>query len=160
MVDFICLWILIIVSFILICYAISLEYQYASIASYPVPLAYNDWLCKQVVNGVVTEVNMSQATMFSQTATHQNTMPLTDNNICNFTYVNQDGETVTEQPGIYLNTWAGTTGCDAENDYSGCPFYQVGDIYWRALWNGIEGNQYNDYERTYWNTGTNTGNCS
>lgn len=159
MIDFICLWIVIILTFILICYAISLEYQYASIAAYPVPLVYNDWLCKQVINGTVTEVNMASNTLFNNNSIFQNTLPLTSDNICNFTYVNQDGINITEQPGIYLNTWADLDGCNEENNYEGCPFYSIGDIYWRALWNNIEGNQYNNYSRTYWNTGINNSNC-
>lgn len=156
MIDFICLWIVVIITFLLICYAIAIEYQYANIAAYPVPLCYNDLLCKKVVNGVVTEVNMAKNT----STILNNALPLTEDNICNFTYVNQDGQTVTEKPGIYLNTWATVDNCDEENNYSGCPFYQVGDIYWRALWNNIENNEYNNYERTYWNTGINQNNCS
>lgn len=159
MIDFVCLWIIIILTLILICYAISLEYRYATIASYPIPIAYNDWLCKNVVNGVVTEVNMSSKTLFSDNATLQATLPLTSNNICNFTYVNQDGITVTEKPGTYLNTWADVDGCNESNNYESCPFYKIGDIYWRGLWNNIEGNQYNDYTRTYWNDGMNISNC-
>lgn len=159
MVDFICLWLIVIFTFILICYAISVEYQYANIAAYPVPLCYNDWLCKNVVNGTVTEVNMSQKTIFSQNSTVQLALPLSETNICNFTFVNQDGNTVTENPGTYLNTWANVDGCNEENNYEGCPYYQVGDIYWRALWNGIEGSKYNDYNRTYWNSGVNLNNC-
>ena len=83
-------------------------------------------------------------------------MPLTSENICSFTYVNQDGDTVTEQPGIYVNTWADISGCDSSNNYSGCPLYVIGDVYWRACFNATEGSTYNNYNRTYFNENINS----
>lgn len=159
MIDFIFLWLIVIVTFVLICYAVSLEYQYATIVAYPVPLCYNDLLCKEVVNGKVQEVNVTSKTLFSQNSTLTTMMPLTSQNICNFTYINQNGDTVTEKPGTYLNTWVDVENCDSEHNYEGCPFYQIGDVYWRSLWNNIDNNQFNDYDRTYWNSGINLNNC-
>ena len=160
MIDFIILWIIIIITFAMIIYAISLEYQYNSIATYPVPLCYNDWLCKKVVDGEIVEVNMAEKVLFGSNSSHNACMPLTSQNICNFTYFNSDGDLVTEQPGIYLNTWSDEPGCFANNNYEGCPFYKVGDIYWRSCWNNIEGNKYNDRERTYYNLLTKPENCT
>ena len=146
LIQFTFMWIMIIITLLLLIYAIALQYQYGLMTSYPIPQCYNDYLCKQVINGQVVEVNMSNLTLF--------------NNICNFTYVNQDGDTVTEQPGTYINTWADVSGCSADDNYAGCPYYTIGDIYWRACYNGYTGNQYNDYDRTYFNSNINSSNCS
>lgn len=158
-IQFTIMWIMIIITILLIVYAISLEYQLALLLSYPIPQCYNDWLCLQNINGQVVEVNMSNQTLFNDNSTQEICMPLTSENICNFTYVNQDGDTVTEQPGIYINTWADVSGCSSSNNYAGCPFYTIGDIYWRACYNGIEGSAYNNYDRTYFNSGTNSSAC-
>lgn len=136
----------------------SLEYKYAEIITYPVPKCYNDWLCMQNINGEIVEVNMSQITLFSNNSIQSMCMPLTTDNICNFTYVNQNGELVTEQPGTYINTWA--TGCSSSNNYSGCPLYQIGDIYWRACYNGVSNSEYNNFSQTYFNEGQNLSICN
>lgn len=154
------MWIIIIFTLILLVYAISLQYQYSLITSYPIPQCYNDYLCMQVVNGEVVEVNMSQQTIFNSSSAQQMCALLTSDNICSFTYTNQDGQQVTEMPGTYINTWADVSGCSSSNNYEGCPFYSIGDIYWRACYNGFTGNQYNDYDRTYFSTGINSENCS
>lgn len=141
-------------------YAISSEYQLSLILSYPIPQCYNDWLCQQNINGKIVEVNMAKNTIFADNSFQQICMPLNEENICNFTYVNQDGETVTEKPGTYINTWSDKSGCSSSNNYIGCPLYTVGDIYWRACYNGVKGNNYNNYDRTYYNLNTNFSSCS
>ena len=159
LVQFTIMWILIVVTLFLLIYAISYQYRYSLMTSYPIPQCYNDYLCKQVVNGQVVEVNMADTVLFNKNSVQQICTPLTSDNICGFTYVNQDGETVTEKPGTYVNTWADVSGCSASNNYIGCPLYTIGDIYWRACYNGYSGSQYNDYNRTYFNENTNSSIC-
>ncbi len=138
----------------------SLEYKYAQIVTYPVPKCYNDYLCLQNINGVVTEVNMSKLTLFSNNSAKNLCIPLTNSNICSFTYTNQYGEIVTEKPGTYVNTWSTDFGCSSDNNYEGCPLYKIGDIYWRACYNGVTGSKYNDLNRTYFNENQNLAICN
>lgn len=138
----------------------ALEYKYAQIVTYPVPKCYNDWLCLQNINGEIVEVNMSDLTLFSNNSAQNMCMPLTSDNICNLTYTNQDGELITEQPGTYVNTWANVSGCSSSNNYAGCPLYQIGDIYWRACYNGTSGSQFNNYDQTYFNENQNLSICN
>lgn len=158
-VQFFFMWFMIILTLILLMYAFSLEYSLNLLLTYPVPQCYNDWLCKQNIDGQIVEVNMAQNTLFGTKSALQMCTPLNSDNICNFTYTNQDGVLVTEQPGTYINTWADVSGCSSSNNYEGCPFYTVGDIYWRACYNNIEGNSYNNYNRTYFNQNQNFSLC-
>jgi hypothetical protein len=158
--EFTVMWFMIIVTLFLIMYAIAMQYRYNEMTSYPIPQCYNDWLCMQNNNGIIEEVNMSRKVIFDEESIFQICAPLTQQNVCNFTYVNQSGELVTEQPGNYINTWSLVDGCSPENNYAGCPFYNIGDIYWRACYNNIEGNYYNNPERTYGPENTTNGNCT
>lgn len=158
--SFTFMWCMLLITILLIMYAIALEYQYSQMVAYPVPLCYNDYLCKQVVNGEVVEVNMTNNTLFNSNSAQSMCMPLTSDNICNFTYINQQGQSVTEKPGIYLNTWSNAVNCTADQNYEGCPFYSTGDIYWRACYNSTVDSPYNDQDRTYYNTVTNLAACS
>lgn len=160
LIQFTFMWIMIIITIILLMYAISMQYQLSLLLSYPVPQCYNDWLCQQNINGKIVEINMAKNTIFNTNSIESICMPLTTENICNFTYTNQDGETITEKPGTYINTWADVSGCDSSNNYEGCPFYKIGDIYWRACYNNIDGNNYNNYDRTYFNQNVNFLLCS
>lgn len=145
-------------------YTVSLEYKYNKILTYPIPKCYNDYLCKNVVNvnGVqkVQEVNMSDLVIFDNSSSFNVCMPLTEENICNFTYTNQDGELVTEKPATFVNTWSNEPTCSSSDNYTGCPYYSIGDIYWRACYNGYEKNQFNNASRTYFNSNIKNSNCS
>lgn len=162
--EFVIMWIVIIFTMLIFIYAISIEYKYNNILTYPIPKCYNDYLCKQVVNvnGVQTvqEVNMSDLVIFGNSSAFDVCTPLTNENICSFTYTNQDGQVVTEQPATYINTWSDEPTCSATDNYAGCPYYSVGDIYWRACYNGFEGNSFNNYNRTYFNSNIKISNCN
>jgi len=145
------MWILLIITFILLLYSVSLEYKYNSITTYPRPQCYNDYLCKTVIDNKVVEVNMSDKTLFDENSSLKICSPLTVDNICNYTYTNQNGEVVTESPGSHINTWSKNSLCTYENNYINCPAYQIGDIYWRGCFNNFKNNKYNNYERTYFN---------
>lgn len=155
LIYFISLWILITTSLLLTMYCFSLYYQYNQIFSYPISQCYNDYLCKQNINGKIVEINMSQKSLF------QNNIcaPLTNSSLCNFTYTNANGENVTEKPGNYINTWSLVEGCTSENNFANCPFYSTGDIYWRACYNNIQGNYYNNSNQTYGKENTLIGRC-
>lgn len=130
-------------------YAISLNYQYNYLINYPIKRCHNDWLCKQVINNEIVEVNMANKTLFSENSIQRNCMPLNSSNIHSITYINQLGELVTENPSLQINTWSPNCDCSSENNYKNCPFYKIGDIYWRACYNNIKGNEYNNYKKTY-----------
>lgn len=160
LVTFIFMWIFIIITILLLIYAISLEYKYVQMVIYPIPKCFNDWLCMMNINGEIVEVNMTKNTLFNNNSSQNVCLPLTVENICNFTYIDQNGNTITEKPGTYVNTWADISTCNSNDNYAGCPFYTVGDIYWRSCYNGINGNKYNNITRTYFNENQNLSLCN
>lgn len=146
---FIVVWIIIILTLLLIMYAAALNYQYNYLINYPVKRCHNDWLCKKVINDEIVEVNMTDKTLYSSSSVEKNFTPLNPFTINSFTYVNQNGELVTENPSKHINTWSTNLNCSSNDNYKYCPFYKIGDIYWRACYNNIKGNEYNNYEKTY-----------
>lgn len=148
-------WFLIILTVVLSGFAVSRQWYYNQGLAYPVPKCYDDWLCLKNVNGVATEVNMSEKIVYGKNSRVQNCMPLTKETLCSpFTYTN-NGTTVTEIPATKINTWSIDPACTsgaAKGDYSACPFYKEGDIYWRACYlEYFMPGQY-DPNRTYYET--------
>lgn len=156
-------WVFILVTVILCGYALARSDIASQARSYPVPACYNDWKCwgYDSQQGRV-EINMSDKVVYGVMSATQVCTPITSDNICSFKYIDSNGQEQTGVPGNEVNTWSQDPnypdcgiiiqengGECPERDYSACPNYKVGDIYWKACYYSLTKKCYT--ERNYAN---------
>jgi hypothetical protein len=98
-------------------------------AKSPSPWCYKDWMCLSP-NGAPPR-NMSEAALFGAGGVITACAPIDEKTIIDFVYsAAPNNNIVTGHPGLEKNIWDNS--CLTDTTHESCPFYTVGDIYWRA----------------------------
>ncbi len=149
MISFIIFIVLVLIAVILFSYLVSRQYYYNSMANYPLPRCYNDWKC---INAEGQTIEMSKIITFDENSPVMVCRPINEDNLTSFQYVSPipGVGTVTGNPSREFNTFSqDTTGFpNCASDYTQCPCYSVGDIYWKAC-PGATTSSYYDQERVF-----------